>query len=93
MCNCIQELQKKVIGTDWKGKKIVSAKFLSMAFMGPTFSSKSTSELEATVDGMKKPQIIPIVHSFCPFCGKEYVDKKEDKMKSIPIPVKKSPKQ
>lgn len=73
MCNCVKELEKKLVGTEWKKKKILKSEYVSGAII---FSSpvrfQTTGEAEVEVEGGKKKLVVPIVHSHCPFCGEKY---------------------
>jgi hypothetical protein len=74
MCKCIKNLEKKMVGNLHKGKKIIKAEYISAALLfEDSFTGiKSTSQLELTVEGLKKPVIQTMVHTYCPFCGEKY---------------------
>ena len=72
MCKCITELEKNIVGRDWKKKKVIKANFISGALMFSSGTYQASGEVEATLEGGKKPVKIPIIYSHCPFCGKAY---------------------
>ncbi len=70
-CNCIDTIEQNVLDREkYDGRKIDSVKFISMAYMMPDFSIVTNSELELELEGLKRPKIVKINHTFCPFCGK-----------------------
>jgi hypothetical protein len=79
MCNCIKEIEDKMVGRDHKGKKIKEAQLISAAIMFGDFKTRTVSEMELTLEGQKKIAKQNIIHSYCPFCGKEYPKLKDEK--------------
>lgn len=77
MCDCIDKFKKKMIGFDYKGKKVIKAKFISAAIMFSSFKLQATGEIELTLEGGKRPIKQSVVYSFCPLCGKKYPKNKE----------------
>lgn len=77
MCNCIKELEKNMIGREvgngTKKRLVVSASFTSGALIfGNSTVIQSTSIVECTLEGQKKPYEQNIIHTYCPFCGVKY---------------------
>lgn len=66
-CNCINDIENKLIGREYgdKKKKIIKAKIIDVAFMfnSGTVDMCSNSRLELTVEGYKK-STIPIYDAF-----------------------------
>ena len=79
MCNCIKNLEKKMIGREvgngTKKRKVEKATFISGAIVfGKSPAFRTSSVLECTLEGQKKPYEQNVIHAFCPFCGEEYPD-------------------
>ena len=76
MCNCIDELEKKVAEhlTEKKTykKPITKVEMLGKRFtLGEGVSIKTKNDFEVTLEGQKKKVKVPVFHSFCPFCGEK----------------------
>ena len=70
MCKCIEqtvEQLKVVMYPDAENISFANQELIS----GKLFSS-----VEAQLPGKKKPQIVQLLHSYCPMCGEKYPDKK-----------------
>jgi hypothetical protein len=77
MCNCIKDIEKKMIGREvgngTKKKKVIKATFVSGGFIfGNKPAFQSSSIIECELEGQKKPYEQQMLHTFCPFCGKKY---------------------
>lgn len=78
MCDCITEIEKKAtekLQADNpfnKPVKKVELKGVTFSLVGNTMSAKTMNELEIELDGQKKRPTMPVVHSFCPFCGEKF---------------------
>ena len=75
MCNCISEVKEKMPKEDSKGRRIEKVEFMSVSFIMEgkgKIAMKTHSDVEVTVEGIKKPITIPIIHNYCPFCGVKY---------------------
>ncbi len=74
MCNCIDELEKKVAEhlTEKKAykKPIKKVELTGKGFtLGKNISVRTKTDFEVTLEGQKKKHKVPVFHSFCPFCG------------------------
>ncbi|MDC0003762.1 hypothetical protein OAE19_05115 [Porticoccaceae bacterium] len=70
MCNCISDIESKILEHEKNAgykKPAVAAKLTDK-----TWSNKTISTVEITLDGQKKPITSKMEHSFCPFCGEGY---------------------
>lgn len=77
MCKCIKELEKKMIGREAGSgttkRKVVKAEFVSGGLIfGSNPGFRTSSIVECTLDGQKKPFEQNVLHTYCPFCGKKY---------------------
>jgi hypothetical protein len=77
MCNCIRDLEKKMIGREaGRGttkRKVVKAELVSGGLIfGANPAFRTSSIVECTLEGQKKPYEQNILHTFCPFCGEKY---------------------
>ena len=72
MCDCINNLEKQMVGREVKNKRVQKAVLISGAIMFDSFEKNTVSEMELTLDGQKRPYIQNVIHSFCPFCGLKY---------------------
>jgi hypothetical protein len=76
-CDCIKRIEDKVLNhVKEQGKQAESASMQNLAFMFSSSETKTHQEIEVTINGKKKKEKINIIHTYCPFCGKEYT--KED---------------
>lgn len=79
-CKCISRIEQEVKKMDYVGKKVLSAKFLSAAFVSVkkngvnTMEMTTTSKLEIELEGVKKKKTIDMMHTYCPFCGEKIKD-------------------
>ncbi len=72
MCNCISELEDKLVKEgSYKGKKILRAENQNWALMFNT-PSRVFLEIEVEVEGMRKKQIQNVLATYCPFCAEPY---------------------
>lgn len=72
MCNCIDKLQKDLIGKIINRKKVVKAKLKSsFLIVGPT-EKETHSEIEIEFEDQKKKLLKPVAHFYCPICGVKY---------------------
>ena len=75
MCNCIKDLEKKIANhlTEKKAYrkpiKKVELKGKCFTLGGSDVSLQTRTDFEVTLEGQKKKNIVPVFHSFCPFCG------------------------
>jgi formate dehydrogenase maturation protein FdhE len=74
MCTCIKELENKMVGREFKNKKVESASFISAALMLSSGIVQSCSEIELEIEGQKKKGIQKVLHTYCPFCGEKYTE-------------------
>lgn len=72
MCDCIKNIETKMIGRIIKNKPVVKADFISGAFIEPDFKLVSTSIIEYKLEGQNKVNKQNIMHTYCPFCGEKY---------------------
>ena len=69
-CNCIEDVEKKVLETEtYDKRKILSTQIIGCSYMMPTFEKVTNTEIELELEGLKKPKVVKIQHSYCPFCG------------------------
>ncbi|MEZ4961959.1 MAG: hypothetical protein R2830_19180 [Saprospiraceae bacterium] len=75
-CNCIQKIEKQLIGTQHDGKTVAAARFTSAAIIfadqkAGKIDAVTTSEVCLVVDlgASKKTVAQHILHLYCPFCG------------------------
>jgi len=71
-CKCIEEIEARVVKEfKFKGKHpITKCDIESAIIFGDTgLYSITCSEMELTVEGMKRNQTQKLMHSYCPFCG------------------------
>jgi len=76
MCNCIDELEKKIANhlTEKKAyrKPIKKVEMLGKGFtIGEGVSLRTKTDFEVTLEGQKKKDNVPVFHSYCPFCGEK----------------------
>lgn len=73
VCNCITEVEARVLKhAKEQGMKATKASLKEVGFFFSPPSTKTLSHIELTIDGKKRPSVLNMVHSFCPFCGKLY---------------------
>lgn len=82
MCTCIKDFEKKMIGRQFKNKKVVKAEMVSAALMFDGSGVKASLDIELHLEGQKKVFIQKAIASYCPFCGVKYAEVEE--MKEIP---------
>lgn len=72
-CTCIKDLENEipVKFPKYKGKKVLSAKFIDQTFQftDNKVLIRTTSRIDIALEGRKTPAILPMTHAFCPFCG------------------------
>ena len=66
MCNCNKEMCDKI-----KAKLYPEAEHVSDQSR-ELLSGRTYSEFEITLPERKKPEIINVLHSYCPHCGERY---------------------
>lgn len=77
MCDCIDELEKKMAEhlTETKAYKKpikkVELKGKGFTLGGNSVSVRTKTDFEVTLDGQKKKDTVPVLHSYCPFCGEK----------------------
>jgi hypothetical protein len=72
-CDCISTINKNMIGQQYDKKPIISAR-LKVAYVFPKKGGLETTtynDMEIETEGSKRPKIVKIFPSFCPFCGKK----------------------
>lgn len=77
MCKCIKELEKKMVGREvgsgTKKRKVLSASMISGGLIfGASPAFRTSSIVECTLEGQKKPYEQNVLHAYCPFCGEKY---------------------
>jgi IS4 transposase len=70
-CKCVQEIEKQVVGTMYKERRISHGRFMdsNIVFTPGRLMAFTSSRIEVTLDGVKRNQVLSINHNFCPFCG------------------------
>lgn len=87
-CNCVTELQKRAVGMEFDGKKVLKADMIDGMFVhrNGRLIFLTSSEMEVELEGRKRPKVIPVAHSYCPFCGRKYPDVSEKKSTDASTP-------
>lgn len=88
-CGCIKDIETRLVGREYKGKKILKAECIDRALVivekdgKSAFETITNSEFELEVEGMKRVQKQSMLHSYCPWCGTKIergsIDKPEGK--------------
>lgn len=76
MCDCIEDLQQKIKDHCTKNKTYkkpikrvkIEDKIL---ILGDKLQLKTVSNFEIELEGQKKKPLMPVTHSYCPFCGEK----------------------
>ena len=74
-CNCTTELEAKVVVEhQHKGKAILKAEIpkgfiIKKTENGQKMTTSTYTEVEVQVEGMKRAQVVQLLHTYCPFCG------------------------
>ena len=77
MCDCVEELEEKIkaFATEQKQfkKPIKEVKLKGCIFtmVGNMMTTKTSSTFSIELEGQKKKVDMPVVQSFCPFCGEK----------------------
>lgn len=76
MCDCVKELEEKIKDHVTKNKiykKPVKQVRMKDEIYSLTegLSTKTVSNFEIELEGQKKKQMMPVAHSYCPFCGEK----------------------
>jgi hypothetical protein len=72
-CDCIKTVNSKLKGKNFEGRTIISARLKTVCLFDKDNQLETTvfNEMEITVKGITKTQIVKIFPSYCPFCGKK----------------------
>ena len=79
MCNCQSELEALVlekVNADKRYKKPaikVTMQGISYVMGGGTVTTQTNTQFEVELEGQKKKPHVPIMHSYCAFCGEARV--------------------
>lgn len=78
MCDCIKELEKKLLtGVEFKNRKIIKVEYPQAFVLEPGFSLKPYIEVRCVLEGLKNMQVVKIFQTFCPHCGQKIGNEKE----------------
>ena len=72
MCDCWRDIKEGL-----KEKHFPDAESISNMNL-EYLSGRTFSTYEVKLPGKKKPKTVPVLHSYCPHCGKKYDVEKED---------------
>ena len=74
-CDCIETIESEVKESGFGGKKVTKATIeTSFVFGKKGMYSTTSTNFHITLDGAKKPKVIQVMHTFCPFCGVKIQD-------------------
>jgi len=76
-CNCLTEIKGKLLehmkqpGRFKKAVNGIEIKGITMQLTDNHLITRTYSDVEVELDGQKKKEHSPLMHTFCPFCGKK----------------------
>lgn len=76
-CNCLTEINGKLLehmkqpGRFKKTVRGIEIKGVTIQLTGDSLITRTYSDVEVELDGQKKKEHSPLIHTFCPFCGKK----------------------
>ncbi len=73
MCNCIKEVAQKFVDRQPLEGEIIEEARLASGWMAEDGNLVAVTRLaiSLTLTGKKKPKLMEITHSYCPFCGEK----------------------
>ncbi|BBE51166.1 hypothetical protein OYT1_ch1619 [Ferriphaselus amnicola] len=80
-CDCLTEIKAKLLEYVTRPKyfkkpvKRLELSGITMLLQDNKFVTRTCSQVEVELEGQKKKETFPMVHSFCPYCGKSQGDK------------------
>ena len=69
-CDCVKPLVDKAVELLVDHPEKITEVYLEPV----TLSGGTASWLEVKIDGAKRKKRFPVVHTYCPFCGKKFGD-------------------
>lgn len=76
-CNCLTEIKVKLLehvkqpGRFKKPVNKLEITGTTMLLKDAGLFTRTCSQVEVELEGQKKLETFPLVHTFCPFCGKK----------------------
>lgn len=71
MCECLKEVESQLVECGYKDASLVTA-FVQVGNALKVRTYTDCSYSEETRTGKIKTKKIPVTHTYCPFCGKQY---------------------
>jgi len=77
MCNCINEIENRALEQLKKDspfpKPVAKVEMQGISFLltGNNMATRTKQDLAITLEGQKKRPTMPVLHSYCPFCGEK----------------------
>jgi ribosomal protein L37AE/L43A len=70
-CECFEIIAKRLIGEDRKGKKIVQSEFKQYDWIYEENGAvaRTSFDFDVVFESGKNGKM-PVIHNFCPYCGK-----------------------
>ncbi|KFC19342.1 hypothetical protein [Chryseobacterium sp. FH1] len=73
-CDCFKNTAQKILDKEtWEKREILDVTHTGIMYTFGNNAGKtgtlSYEEFELELEGLKKPKIVKVSHTFCPFCG------------------------